>query len=302
MNTMIKRLGRGAVAAAAFVVGWNTVPAQAQLSPMGTGYFQNPYLFNPARAGMDGGTTLNLGIRATANGMPGAPRNQAFSAEHGFGRSGIGLLLDNTSVGSVRHTGGALGYAYHLPLTADGQRLHFGLSATLLWSRLDMTDINGTGYDPVLAAYNERGAEFDAKFGLAYTYRQLVAEFAMGDLIRNIRNDDRVLANRPLYFSAVSYTLPLGARDGSMSLTPKVCYRGIRSTDDVFDIGMDFRFAGHFRVLGLYHTSRNATVGFGAGIGKLQILGMYSMETSSLSRYAGNAFEVGLGWNIVQSN
>ena len=161
-----------------------------------------------------------------------------------------------------------------------------------------MTDSHGNGDDPVLAAYNERGAKFDAKFGLAYTFQQLVVEFAMGDLIRNIRNDERVLANSPLYFSAVSYTLPIGGQGGSMSLTPKVCYRGLRSTDDVFDIGLDFRFAGHFRVLGLYHTSQNATVGFGAGIGKLQVLGMYNMETSSVSRYAGSAYELGLGWRI----
>ncbi|SFC53959.1 type IX secretion system membrane protein, PorP/SprF family [Parapedobacter composti] len=297
MNTNIKSSSRYILALLTTVVAVGIAEVSAQLSPMGTGYFQNPYLFNPARAGMEGGTTLNLGIRATANTMPGAPRNQAFTAEHGFGRSGIGLVLDNTSVGSVRHTGGSLGYAYHLPLAADHQ-LHFGLSATLSRSRLDMTKVNATGYDPVLAAYNERGARLDANFGLAYTFSELCVEFAMGDLIRNIEKDERQLVNNPLFFSAVSYTLPVGDGSGSMALTPKVCYRGARGTGNILDVGLDFRFAERFRVLGLYHTSENASFGFGARLGNLQLLGMYSLETSSLSRYAGNAFEVGLGWRI----
>ncbi|WP_257669684.1 PorP/SprF family type IX secretion system membrane protein [Parapedobacter tibetensis] len=298
MNEQIKKISRYFAALVFWVMGAGVLSSLAQLSPMGTGYFQNPYLFNTALAGADGGTKLNLAVRATANSMPGAPKNQAFSADHGFGRSGIGLVLNNSSVGSVRHTGGALGYAYHLPIAANDQHIHFGVAMSLSRSRLDMTKVTAEGYDPVLASYNDRGTELDANFGLAYTRQQLTIEFSMSDIVRNTRDDNRQLVNSPLFFSAVSYAVPLDVEKSDITLVPKVCFRGMRGTDNVLDLGVDFHFAEHFRILGLYHTSNNASAGFGVSLGNLQLLGMYSMETSSLSRYAGNAFEVGLGWGL----
>lgn len=292
MTKFLKYIGGSALLCLVSILQTN-----AQQVPLGSGYYQNPYLFNTALAGKDEGTSLNLAVRSSTGSMPGTPRNQALSAEHGFGKSGIGFTLHNMSHGSLRHTGGALGYAYHLQLS-DAHRLHFGVAATLQHSRLDLSKVSGETYDPLIANYNDRRAQFDANFGLAYSSDRLLVEFSMADLIHKNKEDNRDLVNTPLFYSAVSYMIPLQSGGSELLLQPKVALRGIRGHDNVFDIGVNAHFAERFNVFALYHTSNNATAGFGVKLGQLNLTGLYTMETSSMTRYSGNAFEIALGWHI----
>ncbi|WP_235524284.1 PorP/SprF family type IX secretion system membrane protein, partial [Pedobacter sp. Hv1] len=89
--------------------------ASAQLNPLGSQYYNNQYLINPAFAGMGQGLKLNAAYRKLWSGIPGSPLTQNITADYGFGKVGVGLNVNNESAGLLRQTRAVASYAYHLP-------------------------------------------------------------------------------------------------------------------------------------------------------------------------------------------
>lgn len=52
------------------------MPALAQLNPMGSIYYQNQFLANPAMAGLETGLNLNAAFKTQWTGVDGAPKIQ----------------------------------------------------------------------------------------------------------------------------------------------------------------------------------------------------------------------------------
>lgn len=70
-----------------------SLAAKAQIDPLSSQYFNNRYQLNPAFAGIEHGTNLNLGYRSLYNNIPGAPVTQAITADHGFNKGAGQLCL-----------------------------------------------------------------------------------------------------------------------------------------------------------------------------------------------------------------
>jgi type IX secretion system PorP/SprF family membrane protein len=272
--------------------------ASAQLTPLGSQYFLNPYLGNPAFAGVDPGFTGNLAYRSQFNKVEGSPVTQALTAAYGFNnRVGVGLNAYNDKAGLLKRTRVVATYAYHLPLGDKDQKLHFGLSLGINNERLNQQDVIGDTDDPVIVQLNDRPLRVDGDLGLAYTDKQLTVQAAIPNLRNFLKKDNINTADWTTFYTAISYKFIFGGDDQSTTLEPLAAFRGIKSHGDILDLGANLAILDdQLYVSCLYHTSKSATLGFGVNLKKYDttVLFQYEANTAGMANYSNNIFQVGL--------
>ena len=273
----------------------------AQLNPLSSQYYTNRYVINPAFAGANNGLRINGAYRKLWDNVPGAPVTQNLTADYGFGKVGVGLNMSNESAGLQRQTRIVGSYAYHLPLNANNQQLHFGLSVGFMNQRLENADIYGNPNDPMVGLYNDRKTYLDGDFGVAYTSDKLSIEGSLPNLKSFFKKDVIKLADVATFYTAISYKITLSEGMEGIALEPKVAYRGVKGFDNIFDLSAQAWIADkQVFLMGVYHSSENATFGIGVDFKrKYLISGMYTTQTSALSGYTNGSFELNLRLSVL---
>ncbi|HEX2920286.1 MAG TPA: type IX secretion system membrane protein PorP/SprF [Bacteroidales bacterium] len=163
--------------------------ASAQQLPLYSQYLYNKFLINPAVAGSDGYTSLNLTAREQWVGYSGAPRTFSFSAQTRMmkksfilkqtrlkrevyrpstdGKVGLGGYIFSDKNGLVQRTGFQFSYAYHTWLRNSTQ-LSFGLAVTGYHYKIDDQQIDFEDPNEPWMNNNLRKGMFvpDATFGV----------------------------------------------------------------------------------------------------------------------------------------
>lgn len=138
------------------------VRMDAQDLPIYSQYLFNKYLINPAVAGSDGYTSINMTTRQQWTGYQGAPQTYSLSMQgrilkqkyiikdnlfnkrilkpHTEGKVGLGGTVYSDINGLVRRTGFSTSYAYHIWLQG-GTQLSFGLAFTGYQYKIDQRQI-----------------------------------------------------------------------------------------------------------------------------------------------------------------
>ncbi|MFC3363683.1 type IX secretion system membrane protein PorP/SprF [Pedobacter fastidiosus] len=277
--------------------------AQAQLNPMGSMYYQNQYLSNPAMAGIESGWEINAGYKAQWTAIEYAPAMEAVTATHGSdnGKVGLGLNFFNDRAGVVQRTSVKASYAYHLPLNSGKSFLDFGLSAGIMDEWVDFNRIRGDLADASLYSFNQRSLYFDGDFGMAYRNGSLTVQGTLPNLKRLLERDvERTVADRSLYMAAVSYRFASKNGSALSSIEPKVVYRGVENYRDILDAGANLEFFGNKLLLsGMYHSTNSATIGAGTTYrNRLTILTQYTTNTSDLQSYSNGEVEIALKYSF----
>jgi len=136
--------------------------AFAQQQPLFSQYMMNGYVFNPAMAGADGYTSVNITARQQWIGFVNAPSTQSLSFQTRLmkrqymiksnplknnrfvpardGRVGLGGFVYNDKNGLIDRTGVQLSYAYHIYLRRS--QLSFGLSASAFQIKINREGIS----------------------------------------------------------------------------------------------------------------------------------------------------------------
>lgn len=267
--------------------------ATAQLNPLGSQYYNNQYIVNPAFAGQDHGLRVNAAYRKLWSGIPGSPLTQNLTVDYGTGKVGLGLNVNNESSGLLRQTRAVASYAYHLPLDSGRNHLSFGLSLGMMDQRVRDSEIAGNPNDITVGEYNGQRTYLDGDFGAAFVSGGLTLQASIPNLKSFFKKDVVKLADMVTFFSAVGYAFPL---KGGMELEPKVAYRGVRGFDNMVDAGAQLSLSQkRFMLMGMYHSSGSATFGLGLDIARRYLVsGMYTTQTSQLSGYTNGSFEVNL--------
>jgi type IX secretion system PorP/SprF family membrane protein len=134
----------------------------AQQLPLYSQYSFNAFLLNPAVAGAEGYTSVNLTAREQWMGVEGAPRTFGLSVQtrlmkrdfiekdapikkrHGHplrsGRIGLGLYIYNDQAGLINQTGMHFTYAYHIH--TNKSQLSLGITFSLLQYMINTKDLN----------------------------------------------------------------------------------------------------------------------------------------------------------------
>lgn len=276
-------------------------PAFAQLNPMGSIYYQNQFLANPAMAGLEKGLNLNAAFKAQWAGVEGAPKIQYLTGDYGLANNkvGLGLLFYNETAGAINRTRATVTYAYHLPLNGGTNFLDFGLSAGVMNESVDFNKVKGDLDDDVLNSFNDRKLYLDGDFGAAYRTDKLTLQAALPNLKRFFKRDVlRNVVDRSTYFIAAGYKFTTDKLINSIE--PKLVYRGVQNYDGIFDAGVNFQLLDNKLMLnGIYHSTNSFTAGFGTNYkSQFSLLFQYTTNTSKMLNYSNGEFELGLKYSI----
>ncbi|HEY0897469.1 MAG TPA: PorP/SprF family type IX secretion system membrane protein [Sphingobacteriaceae bacterium] len=301
MKKILKKATTGAFALITILGSAQT--SQAQLNPLGSQYFQNQYLANPAMAATSEGLTLSGGLRKQWSMIPGSPVTGSLTGEYRLKEKvGIGMNLYNEEEGLIQRTRMVGTYAYHLPLNTGGQSLHFGVSLGFANERVMNENLNGDQGDQSVGRFNQRETFVDGDFGVAYTGNRLSVQAALPNLKSFFGTDENNMVDRATFYSAVSYKWFFGAGLNGATLEPKAAMRGVKGYKNLFDAGANLTLINNQLILsGMYHSSESATFGIGVNYkNALSILGMYTTETAALRGYTSGNFEVGVRYNFLK--
>lgn len=253
-------------------------------------------------AGTAAGWEANAGYKAQWTAIDGAPSMQAVTATYGSKneKMGAGLSFYNETSGVIQRTNIKGSYAYHLPLSSNGDYLDFGVAAGLMDEWIDFSKVRGDQSDMSLSNFNQRKIYLDADFGIAYRNQNIILQGAIPNMKRFFNRDvTRTVVDRSTYFASASYRFT--SPDQAITLIePKVAYRGIDNYRDIFDVGVNTQIWGNkFLLSGIYHTTNSMTVGVGTTYqNQFSIVAFYTSNTSDLQNYTNGEFEVGLKYKF----
>lgn len=279
------------------MITFTTQQASAQITYLGSQFYENQYLGNPAMAGVDQGINVNLSYRSQWRTMPGSPVTQSFTGEYGKDRVGAGLNIYNDKAGLHSRLRAVGSYAYHLPLNDDTKAVHFGVSMGVSNSRFDKSGAIGDEGDTSIDDY-KRKPYLIGDFGMAYTTERLTLQAALPNMKKYFEKDSRNMIDRATFLMSMSYKIGLELEN--VYLEPKVSVRGAKGVDNIVDIGTNVNFQDNlFNAMAMYHSNKSFTVGFGVNLmEKYQINGYYTSEWTELSTSFGGNFEISLRANV----
>jgi len=178
----------------------------AQDLPVYSQYLFNKYLINPAVAGSDGYTSINLTTRQQWTGYQGAPQTYSLSFQGRVlkqkyiikdnlfnnrifkpqtqGKVGLGGTIYSDINGLVRRTGFSTSYAYHIWLNG-GTQLSFGLAFTGYHYKIDERQIQFEDPDEPWMNTDFRKGIFvpDFNFGAYLLNRKFAVGFSAQQLM-----------------------------------------------------------------------------------------------------------------------
>ena len=154
----------------------------AQDVPIFTQYFANPYIYNPAYAGLEGRPAFSLSNRRQWVGIEDAPVTYNFTFHTpvvaGFN---IGVNLTQDNYGIFQSNTALLTFGYNINLGFN-QYLAFGISGGIGNQQIDPTGLNLS--DPALSNVLDQNLFLDGNAGLAYH----IANFNIGISLPRIFN------------------------------------------------------------------------------------------------------------------
>jgi type IX secretion system PorP/SprF family membrane protein len=181
-------------------------PIKAQQLPVYSQYMMNGFLINPAVAGHEGYTAVNLTAREQWLGLKDAPSTYAISAQSRLlknsfmsrsasikkrkrvmsrsGRVGYGFYAYTDMAGAFNRTGIQGTYSYHIPL--NRAQLSFGISVTGFQYSINQSKIKLLdAQDQLLESADKSAFVPDANFGVYYTNNSLYAGVSAMQLMQS---------------------------------------------------------------------------------------------------------------------
>jgi type IX secretion system PorP/SprF family membrane protein len=176
-----------------------------QQEPIYSQYWTNKFLLNPAVAGHEGYTSINLTARKQWAGLKDAPGTVALSGQTRIlkksfmtrtrnprkrrryktrsGRVGVGGYIFNDNISVFNKLGFQGTYSYHINLNRS--QLSFGASLTGMQYSIEKDRIITEVDDPKIASFSDRGYFFDSNFGVYYSDKNLYGGFSIQNLFES---------------------------------------------------------------------------------------------------------------------
>ena len=179
---------------------------KSQQFPIYSQYMMNGFLLNPAVAGHEGYTAVNLTIREQWLGLKDAPSTYALTAQtrllkNSFisrsksirkrkrvmsrsGKVGLGGYIFNDSNGALSKLGFSGTYSYHITLRRS--QLSMGASLNSFQYKIDKTKLNPESpNDRLLLETDSKAFITDANFGVYYSDRNIYAGLSAQNLFES---------------------------------------------------------------------------------------------------------------------
>lgn len=230
--------------------------------PLFTHYYANPYIYNPAYAGIEGRPIVSLTHRQQWVGIEDAPvtSNLTFHMPV-IGGFSMGLNVTQDQYGIFSTSGGLLSFAYSVPLGFN-QYVTFGLSGGAKYQNIDFS--SGIDLSDPAIINIDPSTKLDGNAGLAYH----IGGFSLGFALQNIFNtstfptdsfDPGTLGLIRNYMVTADYMLYFG--NDEYIFQPYGSYRSFEGFSSQYEVGGIFHvkhmlWAGgsyrqHFGIIGM---------------------------------------------------
>jgi len=290
----------------------------AQQSPVFSQYMVNKFLVNPAIAGANGYTDINMVAREQYVGFENAPRTFALTVQSRmldesyimrklklrkdasqksiFTNIGIGGNVYSDRNGIVSKTGLQAAYAYHINFN-NHYKLSMGLSLAAYQYKLD--DENAMIIDPddpVLMGNKKQFWVPDATFGVYFTDNRSYLGFAMTDLL----GSGIKLGNDPIkenFSSLRNFNLMAGTvfnLSEDLNIKPSALAR-INSIESNVDINTRFFYQDAYWLGVSYRTDKTLITMVGIYVDMFRLAYAYDASFGTIKNYSSGSHEIILG-------
>ena len=267
-----------------FLLICSSLPALSQDIPIYTQYFANPFIYNPAYAGLEGRPAFSIAHRRQWVGIEDSPVTYNFTFHSpvvlGF-NMGVNISQDN--YGIFQSNSALLTFGYTVDLGFN-HFVSFGLSGGVGNQRIDFTNLNLN--DPALLNVLDQNLYLDGNAGLAYHIGNFNVGFALPRVFKTrvypvTDFDTGELGLIRNWIVTADYMIYFGP--GDFAFQPYGLYRSYEGFDPQFEAGGIFHLKNLLWVGGAYRQD------FGvAGLIGLKLNGGFS---------AGYSYEMPLGSN-----
>ena len=126
-----------------FILSFTCISAKAQQDPLYAQYITNPFVINPAYAGLTNNLNFFLNYRNQWAGFEGSPKTINFNGHISLrnNQMGAGLMVVSDQIGNSKITEVFGSYSYRINLT-DDKILSFGLQAGMANYQIDNSKVN----------------------------------------------------------------------------------------------------------------------------------------------------------------
>ncbi len=259
----------------------------AQQVPLNNFYQQNPFVINPAAAGLQGNVSAFLNYRDQWSGLKGAPEITSFGI-HGLisNSMGLGLNIEQNNTGIFKEISVDLNYSYRVAISNE-QSVAFGLMFGLSQNKLNYEEMQvSSETDPILFSSNLLDESLiKSGFGIHYNWKSLNLHVST-PLFYGMQEKSYLQT----LFSFVSYDFQL--KDGIWEIQPSILYRYTVSSKEQLDINLIVKWEQKLWTMTSYRTNKNIIVGFGVFIKNLGIGYTYEINRSELSSVAAGSHEL----------
>jgi type IX secretion system PorP/SprF family membrane protein len=253
-----------------------------QQQPLYGLYFLDPYMINPAAAGLRDVAVLNLNHRQQWRGIEGAPVTSTLSLHAPVGsKIALGGLVLSDARGPISTNTAQFSFGYRVPVQDDDHNLRFGLGGGAGWNRLDYDKLGSTS-DPVLAGSLDNYFFVTGRFGALYNYRKLFLGFVFPSLFRTdlastVNPAEVVFEPLQNYMVSASYRFDLGE---NFALEPYALYRAFDRAPAQWEGSMLLHIKDLVWLGGTWRQDAGMAGAAGFRIGEVMHVG-YSYEPSS---------------------
>lgn len=307
-----------------FLLFTGSAGLKGQQHPFFSQYMLDKFLVNPAVAGANGMTTVNLISRQQYVGFENFPQSFAVNAQSRLlddsyilrmlkirkkkekksrsGRVGIGGSLYADRNGIVSRTGFQGTYAYHINFKNSWQ-FSGGLSIQGYQFRVDDADVfyNDPG-DPLLNVSKKTFFVPDASAGIFITNGSLYGGVTLTDLLASkLKLGQEIYANYETYRS---YNILAGYRidlSSKVSLEPSFLLQGSKS-NLALDINTKLYYLENYWAGVSYRSNNSMVVMVGARFDAFYLGYAYDIDVGPVRTYSSGSHEVILGIRIGENS
>ncbi|MFK7946944.1 MAG: PorP/SprF family type IX secretion system membrane protein [Saprospiraceae bacterium] len=268
-----------------------------------TQYLYNPYVINPAAAGLNGNQNIYANYRLQWVSFPTAPKTAMFSYNGRFNKNGLGLTVANDQAGSLERNNISAAYSYYIPIN-ESSRLSVGLAAayqrfTLSLNSNDRENINLA--DPVIADALDGVNTLDFSTGVFYQNDNgLYAGLSVPNLLQTKLNGNADISNDFNDFAAYYYGLVgYAIKKDKFTFDPSILLRKETAAPLQMEINAKVRFMNDLFTLGTSYRTQDNALGFIFGVNienKVQFYYSYDTSFGVMNAYNGGSNEITLGY------
>ncbi len=275
--------------------------ARAQEPPVYSQFFMNPYIYNPAYAGIDGHTVISAMYRQQWTGLDGAPTISHITFHTPLkGGIGVGAFVFNENQSALTSSG-AKGTVSYLANFDRKHWLRFGLSLGAGSNSLDLDKIDNPS-DPAFSNLVDNGFYALGDFGLTFHSGNFNFGVSLPSLFRGnviTRDSFAPIDFKPTDNIFLKTNYHVGFLNDDFVWEPHILYRYSSQNADQFEIANIIHVLHHLWFGASYRQDAGLVGLFGIKVKeKLAIGYAFELGDSKVNSFTGNTHEIHIGFHL----